>query len=67
MYLESASCVDEIVCYGVVPAIEFLDLAMDERENGNDERAAMLETEAKAKLYKVRERLEAIQKERKAD
>lgn len=60
MYLNTASTIDEIVGYGIKPAIEFLDMAQDAREEGDDERAAMLELEACGKLRLIRERLEAI-------
>ncbi len=62
MYLNTANTIDEILTHGIGPAIEFLDMAQDEREAGNDDRASMLELEARGKLYVCRERLDAIRR-----
>ena len=60
MYLQSSNSVDEVIVYGIKPAIEFLHLAQDAREDGDDDRAAMLELEARAKLYEIKEVLKRI-------
>ena len=61
MYLNTAMTIEEVVTFGIRPAIEFLDLAQNERDDGDDDRAAMLELEAKSKLLLIWERLEAIE------
>ena len=60
MYLQSADTIERVIIFGVNPAIEFLSLAEDARMEGEEERAGMLELEAKAKLLAIRDRQEEI-------
>jgi len=60
MYLQTASGVDELLTYGIVPAIEFLDMAEDLHLKGHEEKAKMLRLEAKGKLFTMREVIERI-------
>ena len=66
MYLTTAKTVDEVLVYGIEPAIEFLDMAQDERLEGNDRRAATLEFEGRSKLMVCKEKLESIAKDQRA-
>ena len=57
MYLETASTVEDVLTYGVKPCIEFLSMAEDYRQAGDDDLAEMLLIEVKGKLFQIRDAL----------
>lgn len=65
MFLAAATTVDEILTHGVQPCIEFLDMAQDLIDDGDEEKALMLLNETKGKLIQIQNRLRKIESNQK--
>ena len=67
MYLSNATDIDDILEFGVKPGLEFLELAFDERADGDEEKAAWFELEGMSKFKLVGKRLEVIMQKQMKD
>lgn len=60
MYLRTASTIEDVVNYGVMPAIELMNVAEDLEDAGEDDRADMIHVEVKGKLFEIKQALKRI-------
>lgn len=65
MFLAAANNIGEVVEFGVKPCIEFVDMAQDLLDEGDEEKALMLLNETKGKLIQIQNRLRKIESNQK--
>lgn len=65
MFLSTANNIGDVLTHGVEPCIEFLDLIEDLLDEGDEDKAIMLLTQTKGKLYQMKSVLNKIDVSRK--
>lgn len=60
MYLKEATTIDEVVIYGIEPAILYAGMVQDGIDGGMEGGDKILMQELQAKLYLIKEKLEEL-------